>query len=99
MFAEESLEAIVKTTMQAVGATGAAVVLDDGRVAWPEGRSGNYAERIPLRWRRRQVGELVCDKDTPFSDDERALLGSIANEARSRPVAKEARSWPRPATV
>jgi len=81
LYVEESLEAIVKTTMQAVNATGAAVVLDDGRVAWPEGRSGKYAERIPLRWRRRQVGELVCDKDTPFSDEERALLGSIAHHA------------------
>jgi two-component sensor histidine kinase len=57
------------------------VVLEDGRIAWPEGRSGKYAERIPLRWRRRQVGELVCDKDTPFSDGERALLGSIAHHA------------------
>jgi two-component sensor histidine kinase/putative methionine-R-sulfoxide reductase with GAF domain len=81
LYVEESLEAIVKTTMQAVGAAGAAVVLEDGRVAWPEGRSGKYAERIPLRWRRRQVGELVCDKDTPFSDEERALLGSIAHHA------------------
>ncbi len=81
LYVEESLEAIVKTTMQAVNATGAAVVLEDGRVAWPEGRSGKYAERIPLRWRRRQVGELVCDKDTPFSDEERALLGSIAHHA------------------
>ncbi len=81
LYVEESLEAIVKTTMQAVGATGAAVVLQDGRIAWPEGRSGKYAVRIPLRWRRRQVGELVCDKDTPFSDEERALLGSIAHHA------------------
>jgi two-component sensor histidine kinase len=56
-------------------------VLEDGRVAWPEGRSGAYAVRIPLRWRRRQVGELVCDKDTPFSDEEEALLGSIAHHA------------------
>ncbi|MGD0166481.1 MAG: GAF domain-containing protein [Gaiellaceae bacterium] len=81
LYVEESLEAIVKTTMQAVAATGAAVVLEDGRVAWPEGRSGAYSVRIPLRWRRRQVGELVCDKDTPFSDEERALLGSISHHA------------------
>src|SRR5665811_583040 len=32
-------------------------------------------------WRRRQVGELVCDKDTPFSDEDEALLGSIAHHA------------------
>ncbi|MGC9973840.1 MAG: GAF domain-containing protein [Gaiellaceae bacterium] len=81
LYVEESLEAIVKTTMQAVAATGAAVVLEDGRIAWPEGRKGKYAVRIPLRWRGRQVGELVCDKDTPFSDDEKALLGSIAHHA------------------
>ena len=81
LYVEESLEAIVKTTMQAVAATGAAIVLEDRRVAWPEGRSGEYAVRIPLRWRRRQVGELVCDKDTPFSDEEEKLLGSIAHHA------------------
>lgn len=81
LYVEESLEAIVKTTMQAVNATGAAVVLEDGRVAWPEGESSEYAVRIPLRWRGRQVGELVCDKDTPFSDEERALLASIAHHA------------------
>ena len=81
LYVEESLEAIVKTTMQAVAATGAAVVLEDGRIAWPEGRSGKYSVRVALRWRRREVGELVCDKDTPFSDEERALLGSIAHHA------------------
>jgi two-component sensor histidine kinase/putative methionine-R-sulfoxide reductase with GAF domain len=81
LYVEESLEAIVKTTMQAVGASGAAVVLEDGRIAWPEGESSDYAVRIPLRWRGRQVGELVCDKDTPFSDGERALLASIAHHA------------------
>ena len=29
----------------------------------------------------RQIGELVCDRDTPFTDDERALLASIAHHA------------------
>src|SRR5438876_2396884 len=37
LYLEESLEAIVKTTMEAVGATGAALVLEDGKIAWPEG--------------------------------------------------------------
>ena len=37
LYLEESLEAIVKTTMDALHATGAALVLDDGRIAWPEG--------------------------------------------------------------
>ncbi len=81
LYLEESLEAIVKTTMEAVGATGAALVLEDGNIAWPEGRSGTHAIRMPLRWKRRQIGELVCDRDAPFTDQERALLTSIAHHA------------------
>jgi two-component sensor histidine kinase/putative methionine-R-sulfoxide reductase with GAF domain len=81
LYLEESLEAIVNTTMAAVGATGAALVLEDGEIAWPEGRPGAHAVRLPLRWRGRQIGELVCDRDTPFSDDEQALLTSIAHHA------------------
>jgi two-component sensor histidine kinase/putative methionine-R-sulfoxide reductase with GAF domain len=81
LYLEESLEAIVKTTMDAVAATGAALVLEDGKIAWPEGRPGGYAVRTPLRWKRRQIGELVADRDTPFTDDERALLASIAHHA------------------
>jgi two-component sensor histidine kinase/putative methionine-R-sulfoxide reductase with GAF domain len=81
LYLEESLEAIVKTTMTAVDATGAALVLEDGKIAWPEGRPGTHALRLPLRWKRRQIGELVCDRDTPFSDDDRALLEAIAHHA------------------
>src|SRR3989441_4689978 len=81
LYLEESLEAIVKTTIDAVGATGAALVLEDGNIAWPEGRAGAHAVRLPLRWKRRQVGELVCDRDTPFTEAERALLASIAHHA------------------
>jgi two-component sensor histidine kinase len=81
LYLEESLEAIVKTTMEAVGATGAALVLEDGKIAWPEGRAGVHNVRLPLRWKRRQIGELVCDRDTPFTVDERALLASIAHHA------------------
>jgi two-component sensor histidine kinase len=81
LYLEESLEAIVKTTMEAVGATGAALVLEDGNIAWPEGRAGAHAVRLPLRWKRRQIGELVCDRDTPFTDEDRALLVSIAHHA------------------
>jgi two-component sensor histidine kinase/putative methionine-R-sulfoxide reductase with GAF domain len=81
LYLEESLEAIVKTTMRAVKATGAALVLEDGRVAWPEGRAGSHAVRTPLRWKGRQLGELVCDRDTPFTDEERTLLASIAHQA------------------
>jgi len=81
LYLEESLEAIVKTTMAAVHATGAALVLEDGQIAWPEGRAGAYAVRTPLRWKRREIGQLVADRDTPFTDEERALLEAIAHHA------------------
>ena len=72
----------MKTTIATVrDATGAALVLEDGEIAWPEGRAGAYNVRLPLRWKRRQIGELVCDRDLPFSDDERALLEAIAHHA------------------
>jgi len=81
LYLEESLEAIVKTTMESLHATGAALVLEDGKIAWPEGRPGAHALRLPLRWKGRQIGELVCDRDVPFSDDDRALLEAIAHHA------------------
>ncbi|HZR96309.1 MAG TPA: GAF domain-containing protein [Gaiellaceae bacterium] len=81
LYLEESLEAIVKTTMEAVHATGAALVLEDGRIAWPEGRPGRHAVRTPLRWKRRIIGELVADRDVPFHDEDRALLEAIAHHA------------------
>jgi len=81
LYLEESLEAIVKATVDAVGATGAALVLEDGGIARPEGQAGAFAVRMPLRWKRRQIGELVCDRDTDFTPDERALLASIAHHA------------------
>jgi two-component sensor histidine kinase/putative methionine-R-sulfoxide reductase with GAF domain len=81
LYLEESLEAIVKTTMEAVEATGAALVLEDGTIAWPEGRAGKHAARLPLRWKGRQLGELVCDRDTPFTEEEERLLASIAHQA------------------
>jgi two-component sensor histidine kinase len=81
LYLEESLEAIVKTTMESLHATGAALVLDVGNNAWPEGRAGEYAVLLPLRWKRRQIGELVCDRDTPSSYDDEALLEAIAHHA------------------
>ena len=81
LYLEESAQAIVRTTIEALDATGAALVLENGKIAWPEGEPGAYAVRMPLRWKRRQIGELVCDRDTPFSDDDRALLASIAHHA------------------
>jgi two-component sensor histidine kinase/putative methionine-R-sulfoxide reductase with GAF domain len=81
LYLEESLEGIVAATVDALGATGVALVLEDGEVVWPEGRAGKHALRVPLRWKGRQVGELVCDRDMPFSAEDRALLGSIASHA------------------
>src|SRR5206468_1054260 len=81
LYLEESLEGIIEATVDALGATGAALVLEDGEVVWPEGVAGKHAVRVPLRWKGRQVGELVCDRDTPFSADDRALLASIASHA------------------
>jgi two-component sensor histidine kinase len=37
--------------------------------------------RTPLRWKRRVIGELVADRDAPFTDDDRALLEAIAHHA------------------
>src|ERR671923_125534 len=82
LYLEESLEAIVKRTMQAVGATGAALVLEDGTVAWPEGRAGKHATRVPLRWKGRQIGELVCDRDTPFREED-VDLGELVERLRA----------------
>ena len=81
LYLEESLEAIVATTVQSLQATGAAIVLEDGRIAWPEGRAGLHACRLPLRYRGRGIGELVVDRDAPFSEDDRQLLDAIANQA------------------
>jgi len=81
LYLEESLEAIVKTTMDALSATGAALVLEDGAIAWPEGKADKHAIRQPLRWRGRQIGELVADRATPFTEPDRELLASIAQQA------------------
>src|SRR5947199_8430125 len=51
LYLEESLEAIVKTTMDALGATGAALVCDDGRIAWPGGGASKHAMRQAPTWR------------------------------------------------
>src|SRR5260221_2756697 len=81
LYLEESLEAIVKTTMDSLHATGAALVLEDGNIAWPEGVAAEHAIRQPLRWRGRTIGELVADRATPFKDADRELLASIATHA------------------
>src|SRR4051794_23298096 len=81
LYLEESLEEIVKTTMEALHGSGAALVLDDGRIAWPEGRADVHAIRQPLRWRGREIGELVVDRPEPFGDEDAAMLASLAQHA------------------
>ncbi|MFN0155906.1 MAG: sensor histidine kinase, partial [Gaiella sp.] len=81
LYLEESLEAIVRTTVSSLGATGAAIVLEDGRVAWPEGSAGAHAVRLPLRWKGRTIGELVVDRDSPFLPEDTLLLEAIAHQA------------------
>jgi two-component sensor histidine kinase len=81
LYLEESLEAIVKTTMEALAASGAALVLEDGAIAWPEGHADAHAIRQPLRWRGRTIGELVADRAAPFTHADRELLASIATHA------------------
>jgi two-component sensor histidine kinase/putative methionine-R-sulfoxide reductase with GAF domain len=81
LYLEESLEAIVKTTMDSLQASGAALVLEDGNIAWPEGVADEHAIRQPLRWRGRTIGELVADRSTPFKKADRELLASIATHA------------------
>ena len=81
LYLEESREAIVKTTMDALAATGAALVREDGAIAGPEGRADAHAIRQPLRWRGREIGELVADRASAFTQADRELLGSIAQQA------------------
>ena len=81
LYLEESLEEIVKTTIDAVQASGATIVLEDGRASWPQGVEAAHELRTPLRWKGRRLGELVCYRETPFNDEEQALLASIAHHA------------------
>ncbi|MDX6514633.1 MAG: two-component system, sensor histidine kinase PdtaS [Gaiellaceae bacterium] len=81
LYLEESIDQIVKTTMHALDATSASLLLEDGKTAWSAGEPGAHTVRMPLRWKRREIGQLVCERDTPFGDEERALLASIAHHA------------------
>ena len=56
-------------------------MLEDGAIAWPEGHADVHAIRQPLRWRGRQIGELVADRPHPFTQYDRELLASIAQQA------------------
>ena len=84
LYLEESLAAIVRTTMDALSATGAALVLEDGNIAWPEGRAGAYAVRLPLRWRGREIGQLVCSGRSRTTLRLRSSTGARSCAACSR---------------
>ena len=82
LYLEESLEAIVadddgRARRDRRRARARGRRRSRGRRAAPDA----HAMRQPLRWRGRQIGELVADRDTPFTRDDRALLGSIAQQA------------------
>src|SRR5437868_14236712 len=81
LYLEESLEAIVKTTMDSLHASGAALVLEDGNIAWPEGVAAEHAIRQPLRWRVRGMRQLVAYRASRVTQHDRELLASIAQQA------------------
>jgi uncharacterized membrane protein/putative methionine-R-sulfoxide reductase with GAF domain len=78
---EESLEAIVSTTVASLHATGAAIVLD-GRIAWPKGAGAHPIRLPPLRGRT--IGELVVDRDTRSP----TTTGSCSMRSRTRPPSR-----------
>ena len=81
LYLEESLEAIVKTTMDALSATGAALVLEDGAIAWPEGDADAHAIRQPLRWRGRPDRRA---RRRPRDAVHRSTTASCSRRSRSR---------------
>ena len=85
LYMEESLEAIVKTTMDALAATGAALVLEDGSIAWHAGSADANAIRQEMRWRGRPIGELVADRGEAV---QRGTIASCSRRSRSRPPSR-----------
>ena len=81
LYLEESLEAIVKTTMDALAATGAALVLEDGSIAWPEGRADAHAIRQPLvgEAARSASSSLTAPRPSP------STTGSCSLRSPNRP--------------
>ena len=81
LYLEESLEAIVQTTVDRPTRRVPRSCSRTGASRGPKGEPATHAVRLPLRWRGRTIGELVVDRDTPFSDDDRQLLEAIASQA------------------
>ena len=65
---KESLEAIVKTTMGAVGATGAALVLEDGTIAVPSAPGLGVTLDEEIVAKLRQVEVLHVTGEVAFTD-------------------------------
>ena len=87
LYLEESLEAIVKTTMDAV--VGDRAPRSCSRTARSRGpRAGRASTRCARRCAgsAAQIGELVADRDTPFTDEERAAA------LRRSPTTRRSRS-------
>ncbi len=87
LYLEESLEAIVKTTMDALSATGAALVLEDGSIAWPEGRRPTRTRSASLcAGAAVRSGSSSLDRASPFTqhDLRRAAGLGLPSRPRSR---------------
>src|SRR5438105_616390 len=65
--------------MEAVDATGAAVVLEDGNIAWPEGQPGAHAVRLPLRWKRGKNVRAQLDS-VPLAGSRATALALVFSE-------------------
>ena len=81
LYLEESLEAIVQTTVESTHATGAAVVLEDGRIAWPEGRAGKHAVRTAAALARSHDRRA---RRRPRHADSPTTIGSCSRRSRAR---------------
>ena len=80
LYLEESLRGDREDDDGRAPATGAALVLEDGAIAQPEGRPTS-TRSSSRSVRGRQIGELVADRATPFTEPDSELLASIAQQA------------------
>ena len=67
--------------MAAVDATGAALVLEDGKIAWPEGRAGATPCACRCAGSGGRSASSSATATRPFTDEDRALLEAIAHHA------------------
>ena len=103
LYLEESLEAIVKTTVESTHATGAAIVLEDGRIAWPEGRAG---VRTPCGSRCAGAAGRSASSSSTATRVSPTTTGSCSRRSRARRPSRSstaawrcAACWPRRSTT